>query len=101
MIVVMVNLADEAEARRIGEGLLRKRLIGNYSTWITLTAQLIDNEAVEIKVATMMMKTTVRWFDDISEYIASESRIDMMDLVAFDTEKVEPHFQQWLNDSTK
>jgi len=101
MIVVMVNLADESEAKRIGEALLRGRLIGSYSTWLAISAHMVDDEPMELRVVTMMMKTTVRWFDDISEYIASESRSDKSELVAFDSEKVELNFQKWLNGAIK
>jgi len=98
MIVLVTTLHTKADAARIGRGLLEKRLIAGYNLWPVESAYWWAGKIIEENGVMMTMKSTIRWFDDIVEYLKVESGYELPDLVALDSEKIDPSYQKWIND---
>ena len=98
MIVLITTLHKKEDAIRIGKGLLEKRLIACYNLWPIESAYWWKGKIIEEAEVMMMMKSTVRWFDDIEEYLKVESGYEVPELIALDSEKIDPNYQKWVND---
>jgi periplasmic divalent cation tolerance protein len=101
MIVLITTLHKKQDAVRIGKGLLEKKLIACYNLWPIESAYWWKGEIVEENEVMMIMKSTVRWFDDIEEYVKVESGYEVPELFALDTEKIDPSYQRWINDTVR
>jgi periplasmic divalent cation tolerance protein len=73
MIVLITTLHKRHDAVRIGKGLLAKRLIACYNLWPVESAYWWKGEIIEENEVIMIMKSTIRWFDDIVYYVKVES----------------------------
>ena len=98
MIVLMTTLHKKQDAVRIGKGLLEKRLIACYNLWPIESAYWWKGKIIEENEVMMIMKSTVRWFDDIEEYVKAESGYEVPELIALDSEKIDPSYQKWINE---
>ena len=101
MIVVMTTMHKKQDAARIGRALLEKRLIACYNLWPVESAYWWKGEIVEEGEVMMVMKSTLRWFDDIVDYVESESGYEVPELIAIDSEKVDLSYQKWINDQIR
>ncbi|HUD11377.1 MAG TPA: divalent cation tolerance protein CutA [Candidatus Saccharimonadia bacterium] len=98
MIVIFTNFTNREDAVRIGMGLLEKRLVAAYDIWPVESAIWQKNKIVEHHRTAMLVRTTIRWYDDIAEYIKEQSHDDSPEVIALDSERIEPYYQKWLND---
>lgn len=101
MIALVTTLHKKEDAVRIGRGLLEKRLIACYNLWPIESAYWWKGKIIEENEVMMIMKSTVRWFDDIEDYVKSESGYEVPELFALDTEKIDPSYQKWINDTVR
>jgi periplasmic divalent cation tolerance protein len=101
MIVLIATLHKKQDALRIGKGLLEKRLIVCYNLWPIESAYWWKGEVVEENEVMMIMKSTIRWFDDIVEYVKIESGYEVPELIALDSEKIDPAYQKWINEEVR
>jgi periplasmic divalent cation tolerance protein len=96
MIILITTLHKKQDAARIGKGLLEKRLIACYNLWPIESAYWWKGEIIEQNEVMMIMKSTIRWFDDIVEYVKTESGYEVPELIALDSEKIDPSYQNGL-----
>jgi periplasmic divalent cation tolerance protein len=101
MIVLITTLHKKQDAVRIGRGLLEKRLIACYNLWPLESAYWWKGKIIEENEVMMIMKSTIRWFDDIVEYVKTESGYEVPDLTALDSERIDPSYQKWINDEVR
>lgn len=101
MIVLITTLHNKQDAVRIGKGLLEKRLIACYNLWPVESAYWWKGEIIEENEVMMIMKSTLRWFDDIFEYVTTESGYEVPELIAMDSEKIDPSYQKWINEEVR
>lgn len=102
MILIIAAFHKKEEAKRIGRGLLNQRLIAGYNLWPVESAYWWKGEILEESEVVMLLKSTsIRWFDDIADYIRTELEYEVPDLIAVDSEKIEPVYQKWLNEEVK
>jgi periplasmic divalent cation tolerance protein len=101
MIVLITTLHKKQDAVRIGKGLLEKRLIACYNLWPVESAYWWKGEIVQDDEVMMIMKSTLRWFDDIDEYLKEESGYEVPELVALDSEKIDLSYQRWINEEVR
>lgn len=101
MIVILANFESKEDAVRVSRKLLEKQLIAGYSMWPVEAAFWWKGKIMDASECTVMMKSTVRWFDEIADFIRKESGYEIPDLFAIDSEKIEPDAQHWLNDNTR
>ena len=101
MIILITTLHKKQDAARIGKGLLEKRLIACYNLWPIESAYWWKGEIIEQNEVMMIMKSTIRWFDDIVEYVKTESGYEVPELIALDSEKIDPSYQKWINEEVR
>lgn len=101
MIAVITTLHKKEDAVRIGRGLLEKRLIACYNLWPIESAYWWKGKIQEGPETMMLMKTKVRWFDEIADYIREQSGYEVPEVIAFDTEKVDLPYQAWVNEEVQ
>lgn len=101
MIVLTTTFHKKADGTRIGRGLLERRLIAGYNLWPIESAYWRKDKVIEKDEVMMIMKSTVRWFDEIVEYIETESGYDVPEVIAMDTEKIDPSYQKLINDELR
>jgi periplasmic divalent cation tolerance protein len=101
MIVLITTLHEKQDAVRIGKGLLSKRLIVCYNLWPIESAYWWKGEIIEANEVMMIMKSTLRWFDDIDDYVKAESGYEVPELIALDSEKIDLTYQKWINDEVR
>ena len=101
MIVVMATFENKDEAVRVGKGLLNEHMIACYNLWPVDSSYWWKDELVEQQEFVMLMKSKIRWFDDICDYIKENTGSETPEVIAFDSEKVDHKYQAWLNDEVK
>lgn len=98
MLVVMTTFDNKETAHKVGRGLLEKRLIACYNLMPVESGYWWKDEIVQEPEILMLIKTKDRWFEDIAEYVQTESGYETPELIALGPERVEDAYQKWLND---
>jgi periplasmic divalent cation tolerance protein len=80
---------------------LEKRLIACYNLWPVESVYWWNGKIIEENEVMMTMKSTIRWFDDIDEYVKIESGYEVPELIALDSEKIDLSYQKWINDEVR
>ncbi len=100
MIGIITTLHTKEDARRIGKGLLEKRLIACYNLWPIESAYWWKGKILEEPETMMTLKAREDNFDKISEYIKDKSGYEVPDIFSLSPNQVIPTFDNWIANET-
>jgi periplasmic divalent cation tolerance protein len=100
MITVITTLHKKEDAVRIGQGLLKKRLVACYNLWPIESAYWWKGEILEEPETMMLLKTKQEHFEELAAYIKEESGYEVPDIFTLQLGQVIPAFEQWVHTET-
>lgn len=100
MITIVTTLHKKEDAARIGKGLLQQRLIACYNLWPIESAYWWKGEILEEPETMMLLKTQSKHFDNIANYIKTESGYEVPDIFSLQPDQTHPAFDNWVETET-
>lgn len=100
MIGIIATLHKKEDAKRIGKGLLEKRLIACYNLWPIESAYWWKGEILDDNETMMLLKSQPKHFEAIAEYIKHESGYEVPDIFLLKADQAVAAFDDWVNQET-
>ena len=97
MILILSTFSDKEEARKIGNELLKKKLIACYNLFPAESAYWWTGKIEEANEFLMIMKT-LREFKKIEKFIAEHHSYDTPEIIAIEPKSVNDKYLKWINE---
>lgn len=101
MIVIMATLHKKEMAIKIGQGLLKERLIACYNLSPIESAYWWKGKIESGDETLVLMKTTDDKFEDIETYFMKHSGYEVPELIALKPHQVNQPYEEWVDAETK
>lgn len=100
MILILSTFLNKKEARKIGIGLLKEKLIACYNILPVESAFWWKGKIEENKEILMIMKTS-RKFEEVEKFILKNHSYETPEIVAIETNNVNKKYLGWINSVLK
>lgn len=100
MILILSTFSNNEEARKIGNGLLKEKLIACYNLVPVESAFLWKGKIEESKEILMIIKTNKK-FEEVEKFILKNHSYETPEIVEVKTENVTKKYLDWINSSLK
>jgi len=101
MILIFTTFHKKSEAVKIGQGLLKKRLIACYNLIPVESAYWWKGKILDDKETLMTLKTKNENFTKIESYIKKHSGYEIPEVVAIKPSSLNRSYLKWINKETK
>lgn len=97
MIFIFSTLANKEEAKKIGKGLLKKRLIACYNVFPIESSYWWQGKIVDdAKEVFVISKTRKENFEKVEKFIRENSSYDTVEVASVEPSKVSEKYLKWL-----
>ena len=97
MIIIFTTFHKTTDALKIGQALLKHRLIACYNFFPVESAYWWQGKIEDAKEILMILKTRETNFSKIESYVKKHSGYEVPEIVAVKTAKVNSSYLAWLN----
>lgn len=101
MILILTTTHKQADAVKIGNGLLKDRLIACYNLFPVESAYWWKGKILSEKETLMIIKTKDKNFSKIEAYIKKQSGYEVPEVVAVKPTQVNKSYLGWIEKETK
>lgn len=101
MILIFTTVATKQEAKKIGNGLLKKHLIACYNMFPIESAYWWKGKIENTKEVLMILKTRQENFAPIEAYINKHSSYETPEIVSIKAQEVNQPYLNWLDKEIK
>lgn len=100
MILILSTFSNKEEARKIGKGLLKNKLIACYNLIPIESAYWWKGKIEEENEVLMIMKTN-KSFEEVEEFITEHHSYETPEIVAVEPKEVSEKYLEWINSVLK
>lgn len=97
MILILSTFSNKKEARKIGIGLLKNKLIACYNLLSVDSAYFWKEKIEEANEILMIMKTNKN-FKEVEKFIIEHHSYETPEIVAIETKNVSEKYLKWIEE---
>lgn len=98
MILIFSTLANKKEARKIGKGLLKKKLIACYNLFPVESSYWWKGKIIDDKEVLMILKTKKESFEKVEKFILQNSSYKTPEILSIEPNQVTEKYLKWVKD---
>ena len=101
MILIISTIHKKENAVKIGQGLLKERLIACYNLFPVESAYWWKGKLLEENETLVLLKTRASNFEKVERYIKDNSGYEVPEVIAVAPEKVNLSYLKWVDEETE
>lgn len=101
MVLIFTTSANKVEAKKIGNGLLKKHLIACYNMFPVESAYWWKGKIENAKEVLVVLKTRQENFTAVETFIKKQSSYTTPEIVSVKAQEVNLPYLSWLDSETK